>query len=80
MKKQILLILGFTLVSVQFSCSSKATSADLPQTEVQEIIVTRNVSAPEFNKFLQEKKNAIILDVRTPGELDQGYIQGGGKY
>lgn len=76
MKKQILLILGFTLVSVQFSCTSKATSTEISQTEVQEIIVTRNVSAPEFNKFLQEKQNAIILDVRTPAEVAEGYIKG----
>ena len=72
MKKQLLLILGFTLVSAQFSCTSKATSAELSQNEVQEIIVTRNVSAPEFNKFLLEKQNAIILDVRTPGEVAEG--------
>lgn len=43
-----------------------------PEQETQEIFL-KNVDAPEFKKLV-EAGNGIILDVRTPEEVAQGYI------
>ena len=74
--KRLLYILTLLLFSAQFSCTTEASSADVPTTEIQEITVARNVSSEDFEKFIKEKQTAVILDVRTPEELTQGYIQG----
>ncbi len=37
--------------------------------------ITQNIEAGKFKELI-EKNNGIILDVRTPEEVEQGYIQG----
>lgn len=38
--------------------------------------VNEKVSLEQFEKLLQEKGNAIILDVRTPEEFNSGHVKG----
>lgn len=36
----------------------------------------KNIQAEEFKSIQKEKPDAILLDVRTPGEVKQGKIKG----
>lgn len=35
-----------------------------------------NISGEEFHRLMQEHDNALVLDVRTPGEFHAGHISG----
>ncbi|MBE0645352.1 MAG: rhodanese-like domain-containing protein [Bacteroidetes bacterium] len=35
-----------------------------------------NISGEEFHRLMQEHANAVVLDVRTPGEFHAGHIPG----
>ena len=37
--------------------------------------VIQNVDAKKFNEML-EKKDGILIDLRTPGEIEKGFIKG----
>ena len=74
--KRILLVLTLSIFSIQFSCTTKATSGDITTSEVQEITIARSVGVDDFNKLLNEKGSALLIDVRTPQEVEQGYIKG----
>jgi rhodanese-related sulfurtransferase len=39
----------------------------------------QNINQTDFKK-LQADKNTVIIDVRTPGEIQQGYIKGTSKF
>jgi rhodanese-related sulfurtransferase len=75
MKKYLFVIVLAISVSVAFSCNSTSTQVHAESTELQNAIVTKNVSAEEFQKFITNRTNAIILDVRTPNEVAQGIIK-----
>ncbi len=36
----------------------------------------KNINQKEFVKIMHEQQNAIVIDVRTPAEYRQGFIQG----
>ena len=74
MKKHLLIIVLAISVSVAFSCNSN-TQAQAESTELQEALITKNVSAADFQALINNKTNAIILDVRTPKEVAQGIIK-----
>lgn len=74
MKKHLIIILLAISVSVAFSCNS-SSQAQAESTELQEALITKNVSAAEFQTLIKSKTNAIILDVRTPKEVTQGIIK-----
>ena len=75
MKKYIILLVLAVSVSVAFSCNSTTTQAQAESTELQEAIITKNVSAKDFQQLIQDNSNAILLDVRTPNEVAQGIIK-----
>ena len=75
MKKYLIVLVLAISVSVAFSCNSTSTQAQAESTELQEAVVTKNVSAEEFQKLITNRTNAIILDVRTPNEVAQGIIK-----
>ena len=75
MKKYIILLVLAASVSVAFSCNSTTTQAQAESTELQEAIITKNVSAKDFQQLIQDNSNAILLDVRTPNEVAQGIIK-----
>lgn len=74
MKKYLIIIVLAISFSVAFSCNS-STQAKAEDTELQEALITKNVSATEFQELIKSKANAIILDVRTPNEIAQGIIK-----
>jgi len=76
MMNRILLILSIIVFAGNSSCTQKAKSAEVYTTNSQEITVARNVDTKVFNSFLKEKKTAVLIDVRTPQEVAQGYIEG----
>jgi rhodanese-related sulfurtransferase len=78
MKKYLIIIVLAISVSVAFSCNS-GTHAQAQDTELQETLITKNVSAAEFQSLIKSKTNAIILDVRTPNEVAQGSIKNAQK-
>ncbi len=78
------LILSFFLVScgAEETTESDVTSENTVETEVveeqeqeQEATIAKDVSAEEFKELISAE-GAIILDVRTPGEFEGGYIEG----
>ena len=55
--------------SVWIACGS-------PQTEQAAASPFKDVNASTFKSLMSENPNAVILDVRTPGEYSQGNIEG----
>ena len=78
MKKYLIIIVLAISVSVAFSCNT-STQAKAEDTELQEALITKNVSAAEFQTLIMSKTNAIILDVRKPNEVAQGIIKNAKK-
>ncbi|MEQ8361613.1 MAG: rhodanese-like domain-containing protein [Cyclobacteriaceae bacterium] len=70
-KIALIFILGLTV----FSCGNKEKQANVATTP-QEVIVSEVVSAEVFQSKLSETDNVVILDVRTPEEVADGYIEG----
>lgn len=58
------------LVATVFSCERKSQPVE------QGNIVSETISAEAFTEKLEAEHDAIILDVRTPPELADGYIEG----
>ena len=73
--KNKLILLGLLIsVSFAFSCNSTSSQLQAESTGLQEGIITKNVSAAEFQELIKSKTKAIILDVRTADEVAQGFI------
>lgn len=36
----------------------------------------KNIASPEAKKLIEQKKNIVLLDVRTPGEYSQAHLKG----
>lgn len=51
--------------------NSETSTGELSQTKAQ----VKNLEAKDFAKVVKEE-NAIIIDVRTPGEISEGVIEG----
>lgn len=81
------LITGIFISAAMFTlnaCSTteeSATTNDSNQSEAQQEPVAKiqQITASDFNKVKTEK-NAIVIDVRTPGEVAEGYIDGATKF
>ena len=79
MKKYLIIMLFAASVSLACSCNSSTSQAQAEATELQDDLITRNVSVNEFQQLIEEKNNAILLDVRTPNEVAQGIIENANK-
>ena len=66
-----LLLIGLTVLS----CSKKEKQTDTDVAS-EDVIISEVVSADVFQRKLSENPNAVILDVRTPEEVADGYIEG----
>ena len=73
MKKVIILFLALS-VSSMYACTSSNSQPNSAITEVQEAVIAKDVSAKAFADLINSKKNAILLDVRTPKEVAEGHI------
>lgn len=64
------------------SIFSMAACAQNNKTAASEVVaepasaIAMNINTDEFARLMQEKKNVIILDVRTDEEIAQGFIEG----
>ncbi len=74
MKRIFTLLVFAASISLAFSCNSSATQSQAEDNEIQEGLISKNVSALEFQQLINDNNEAIILDVRAPNELEQGVI------
>jgi len=75
MKNKLILLVLLVSVSVGLSCNTNTSHAHAESTILQAEIITKNVSAAEFQELINSKTKTIILDVRTFNELAQGVIK-----
>lgn len=72
------LILIFVLLTVGVSCQSNSSTSQ-SQEAVEETsgpaILSEKLSPSDFLAKLNEKGRAQVIDVRTPGEVENGYIK-----
>jgi len=76
MNKLLVILIGLIIFFNQNACTSQATSAEVNDSSIQEAVITKNIGTEEFNGYMKDKSQAIILDVRTPGEVTEGYLEG----
>ncbi|XOV91942.1 MAG: rhodanese-like domain-containing protein [Bacteroidota bacterium] len=57
----------FFLTAVVWSCQSQ---------EKEEGNLSPNMNAGQFQQAIKENKDAVIIDVRTPAEVQNGFIEG----
>lgn len=78
MKKQMLLSIGVGAL-LAFGGCSQAKSSDEVQTEIGAKTIRFQVShvdAQGASGLLTTKPNTVVIDIRTPGEIEEGYIAG----
>lgn len=68
-------ILAAILVSTAVSVSSFAADAKA-ETKAEAKPAVKNLKVDEAAKLLAEKKEVVILDVRTPEEFKDGHLKG----
>lgn len=73
MKKYIVsLLVAASFVAI--SCGTAETSNNNGSTSEQVLGTYSNVSVTDLNNALSQGNDIIVLDVRTPGEVAQGYV------
>ena len=75
MKKTFSIVILLLSFSSPFSCTSSGNEKKVSQLTVQEAAITKNVSVEEFNLLITNRKDAILLDVRTKGEVEKGRLE-----
>jgi rhodanese-related sulfurtransferase len=74
--KQLFLFSSLLVSLMLMSCESQSQSQTTAQTaSAAPSIPFENVDAPDFKK-LMANPNTIVIDVRTPGEIAEGKIEG----
>jgi rhodanese-related sulfurtransferase len=75
MKKNIyLVILALSITCVGFSQTEKTKQTTETKKEQSKTVVINKIVTPEEFKKLMAKKDAQLIDVRTPGEYNEGHI------
>jgi rhodanese-related sulfurtransferase len=78
MNKLKISIFTIAISLMAFSCGETVESFDNEDTNtvvsIDEQTIANNVNADEFEALIQ--KGGFLLDVRTPGEVDNGAIEG----
>lgn len=73
--RPVLQILAAVLVSASVSVSSFAADAKA-ETKAEAKPAVKNLKVDEAAKLLAERKEVVILDVRTPEEFKGGHLKG----
>lgn len=68
----ILLISIFSMAA----CAQNTKTAAVETSTEQTPAIAMNINTDEFARLMLEKKDAIILDVRTDAEIADGFIEG----
>ena len=74
MKRIFTLLIFSVSLFLAFSCNSSTTESQVVASEIQEELISKNISAQEFQRLIKDRKEAIILDVRTADEVAEGTI------
>lgn len=69
--KNVFLFLGSILIFL--SCNSNSADKNENQNRDESGSYIKNIDSPTFKK-LMESGNGLVMDVRTPQEVNQGYI------
>ncbi len=70
------LLVGFTACKSSNKNNGKMTKTDkVLETKLQTKAFVKDINAVEFNKIISSN-DVIVLDVRTPKEVEQGHIEG----
>jgi len=72
--KKLLILIIVASASLVFSCVNQDSNVQSASILSQESTIAKNILVKDFQDFIQIKKNAIILDVRTQNEVDEGYL------
>lgn len=72
------LLVAFSLVAT--SCGNAQTSNQGNSSQQQAKGTFSNVSVKQLNTAITENPDVVVLDVRTPGELREGYIENALNY
>lgn len=78
--KELKLLLVLSMSSVMFACNNNTTTSQTLETNStavpnDEKPTVKNINQQEFIN-LQKDSNTLVLDVRTPSEIAEGYIKG----
>lgn len=71
---KLLVLLLFSFFLTEVSCQEKKSSENAKSAQTTQ--VNQTISVDAFEKKLQSEKNAQLIDVRTPEEFADGYLQG----
>ena len=63
-------VLHLLVILILASCSESSNNKQ------KSVLITGDIDVIEFKKLVSDKDNEVILDVRTPEEVDQGIIPG----
>ena len=73
MKHRTIIFFLVTSISLAYSCTSPTSQSEAAI--VQDGTIIKNVTVNDFQELIDKKKDAIILDVRTPQEVAEGSIK-----
>ena len=75
MKAILLTLAACTILSCAQTPSASETASTSPSQEAEAVIM-EDVSNDAFARLMVDQPNALLLDVRTPEEWDEGHLEG----
>lgn len=66
-----------SLVAMSCGSAESTNASSSTQAQEQKSATFTNASVTDLNGAIEKGEDIIILDVRTPGEFSQGYIENG---
>ena len=75
MKAILLTLAACTILSCAQTPSASETASKSPSQEAEAVIM-EDVSNDAFARLMVDQPNALLLDVRTPEEWDEGHLEG----
>ena|SRR5690554_2902425 len=71
-----LLFIGLLGVTCLLSCEKNTVSSENSFSQKEETVVIRSVDSREAKELLEQEKDIVLLDVRTPDEFELGHLAG----
>lgn len=76
MNRTFLLIFLIALISCSKQTETSQPELLVEAESVSEPVISETIEAANFRELINTVPDAVILDVRTPGEFANGYIEG----